>query len=82
MPNNISGKLDLNQLAKRIAAEATKTLPPRLGPQAGASKGGKKGGKTRMEALTDEQRHELAMKGVAARKKAPAVQAGAALLKK
>lgn len=64
-----SSKLDLNQLAKRIVDEATgeeeKTLPPpekNKAAQELGRLGGKKGGKARAEALTPEQRSEIAKK--------------------
>jgi hypothetical protein len=75
----------MNQLAKRILDEATgdATKTQRHSPkQEAGRKGGLKGGKTRMDVLTEAQRTELAMKGVASRKKAPAGEAGAALVKK
>lgn len=57
----------MNQLAKRIVDEATgeeeKTLPPPEKNQAAVELGrlgGKKGGKARAEALTPEQRSEIA----------------------
>ena len=62
-PNN----LDLNQLAKRIVDEATGeepiTPPPPEKNKAAVELGrlgGKKGGKARAEALTPEQRSEIA----------------------
>lgn len=64
-----SSKLDLSQLAKRIVDEATgaaeKTLPPppkNKAAQELGRLGGKKGGKARAEALTPEQRSEIAKK--------------------
>lgn len=57
----------MNQLAKRIVDEATGeepvTLPPPEKNQAAVELGrlgGKKGGKARAEALTPEQRSEIA----------------------
>jgi hypothetical protein len=57
----------MNQLAKRIVDEATgeaeKTLPPPEKNQAAVELGrlgGKKGGKARAEALTPDQRSEIA----------------------
>lgn len=59
----------MNQLAKRIVDEATgeaeKTLPPKEKNKAAQELGrlgGKKGGKARAEALTPEQRSEIAKK--------------------
>jgi len=64
-----SSRLDMNQLAKRIVDEATgeaeKTLPPPKKNQSAVELGrlgGKKGGKARAEALTPEQRSEIAKK--------------------
>lgn len=71
-----SPKLDVNQFAKSIVDQATGDEPkkkPATAKRLAGQKGGLKGGKTRMSMLTDELRHELALKGVAARKaKAPA----------
>ena len=64
-----SSRLDLNQLAKRIVDEATGEEPitplPLEKNQAAVELGrlgGKKGGKARAEALTPEQRSEIARK--------------------
>lgn len=69
-----SSKLDMNQLAKRIVDEATgedeKTLPPpekNKAAQELGRLGGKKGGKARAEALTPEQRSEIAKKAAQTR---------------
>lgn len=78
-------KLDLNQLAASIVAQATGEVPKTkmaTPKQIAGSKGGLKGGKARMAALTDEQRTELALKAVAARKSAPTGKAGAVGLRK
>ena len=81
-----SSKLDLNQLAKSILdqaiGESPKMKAPPTAKQLAGRKGGLKGGKSRMAALTDEQRTALALKGVAGRRNAPAVDAGAASVKK
>lgn len=61
---------DFTQVAFAVFQQATGATP-KQGPnakQVAGRKGGLKGGKTRMEALTAEQRRELAMKGVNARK--------------
>lgn len=69
MPRN----LDINQLAKRLVDQATGEAPKMdAKKQAAGRKGGAVGGKKRMDALTDEQRAALSLKGVAGRKKAPA----------
>ncbi|WP_295646790.1 hypothetical protein [uncultured Methylibium sp.] len=76
-------KKDLNQLAKSIVDQAVGDAPKFMTAKREASrKGGQIGGKKRMASMTDEQRTALAMKGVAARKKAPAGKAGAGLVKK
>ncbi|SCC91310.1 Histone H1 [Thiomonas sp. X19] len=77
-------KLDLNQLAKAIVDEATGEIPKVImatPKQRAGQAGGLKGGKSRMSALTPDERKALAMKGVAARQKAPA-PAGAVEVKK
>ena len=62
-------KKDLNQLAKAILDQATgEDLPASESVRAKSGrKGGLKGGTTRMEALTKEERTELAKKAAAAR---------------
>ncbi len=78
-------KKDINQLAKFIVDQAIGDSPkpaPLSAKQLAGRKGGQKGGKSRMEAMSEEQKTALALKGVAARKKAPADQAGAGLVKK
>ena len=63
-----SGKLDLNQLAKRIVDEATGEAPieepstKNKAAQELGRLGGLKGGKARAEKLTPEQRSEIARK--------------------
>lgn len=75
-----TGKLDLNQLAKRIVDEAIgeeEKLELISGKKADSSKGGKRGGKTRMELLSADERKELALKAANVRwGKTPAVEAG------
>lgn len=75
MPKRSSKKpRDLNQLAARIVGEATGEIEP-LDPNEGKDpaavalgrKGGLKGGKARAEALTPEQRSEIARKAAKAR---------------
>jgi hypothetical protein len=73
-------KKDLNQLAHSIMEQATSEEPKAqesVRAKSGRA-GGLKGGKTRMEGLTPEEKHALALKAAAARwsKKAPA-EAGA-----
>lgn len=70
MPKRSSkGRLDLNQLAKSIVDQATGEAPvePKKPEKNKAAQelgrlGGKKGGKARAEALTPEQRSEIAKK--------------------
>ena len=77
-------KKDFSQIAHDLFMRATGQAPAKRAPSAkqiAGRKGGLKGGKTRMDAMTQAERIELSMKGVAARKKAPAGQAGAAIKK-
>jgi hypothetical protein len=77
-------KKDFTQVAFAVVQQATGAVP-KAAPskrQVAGRKGGLKGGKVRMDALTDMQRTALAMRGVTARKKAPACEAGARLVKK
>ena len=81
----MASKKDFTQTAHAVFLQATGAAPkpkPLTAKQVSGSKGGKLGGKARMEAMTDEQRTALAMKGVAGRKKAPASEAGAVIAKK
>ena len=74
-------KKDFSQVAHDVFMRATGQAPAKKAPSAkqlAGRAGGLKGGKALMDKLTDEQRTELAMKGVAGRKKAPAGEAGAA----
>ncbi|MBI5920140.1 MAG: hypothetical protein HY847_00675 [Betaproteobacteria bacterium] len=73
---------DFTQVAFNIVQQAigdAELAKPLTGKKADSSKGGKRGGKSRMNALTPEQRKELAKKAVEARwgKTAPAVETGA-----
>lgn len=77
-------KKDISQLAKFIVDQAVGDIPkpaPLTAKQLAGRKGGQKGGKSRMDAMTDEQKTALALKGVEARKKAPAGEAGASVKK-
>ena len=79
MPTRPSKKLDLSQLAKSIVAQATGEAPKlkmATPKQIAGQKGGRKGGEARMAALTGEQRRELAMKAVNARKPPASSEAG------
>ena len=72
MPKRSSSrKPDANQLAARIVGIATGTAPRkrRKNPAAVAlgRKGGLKGGKARADAMTPEQRSEIAKRAAAAR---------------
>lgn len=75
MPKRSStGRLDLNQLAKRIVDEATGETPP-IEPKPEKNKaaqelgrlGGLKGGAARAQKLTAEERSEIAKKAAKAR---------------
>ncbi len=75
MPTRSStGRLDLNQLAKRIVDEATGETPPGE-PEPEKNKaaqelgrlGGLKGGAARAQKLTAEERSEIAKKAAQAR---------------
>lgn len=68
---------DFTQIAFAVVQQATGGPPMKTAKQLAGRKGGLVGGKKRMDALNDAQRAELAMRGVAARKKAPAGKAGA-----
>lgn len=74
---------DFTQVAFGVVQQATGEAPPAkkplTGKKADSQKGGLRGGKSRMEALTAEQRKELAKKAAEARwgKAAPAVKTGA-----
>lgn len=88
MPTRSSKPRDVNALAFAILQEATgeaaPTKPESLrGKKADSQKGGLRGGKSRMDALTPEQRQELAKKAAAARwsKPAPDGNAGAGKVK-
>ena len=73
-------KRDFTQVAHDVFMRATGQAPAKKAPSAkqlAGRAGGLKGGKARMDAMTEEERTELAMKGVAGRKKAPAGEARA-----
>ena len=77
-------KKDFTQVAHGVfmqAIGAARKLAAPTAKQLAGRKGGLKGGKARMDALTDDQRTALALKGVAGRKKAPADKAGAVIKK-
>ena len=72
-------------LVGRYVFQQATGVNPTIAPNAkqlAGRKGGLVGGKKRMDSLTPDQRLELAAKGVAARKKAPASEAGATSIKK
>ena len=70
-------KKDFTQIALDVVRKATGevTAPAPSKKAESGRKGGLKGGRARMDALTDYQRTTLSLKGVAARKKAPAGEA-------
>lgn len=71
---------DFSQVALDVVRQATGDIPPPSARKIASKKGGLKGGKTRMDALTPEQRSELAKKAAAKRWgiAAPVVEASAA----
>lgn len=74
----MAAKKDFTQVAFDVVQAAIGAAPkPFSDDQVNSRKGGLKGGKKRMGALTEAERKALSAKGVAARKKAPAVKAGA-----
>lgn len=77
-------KRDFSQVAHDVMMRATGQAPTKKAPsakQVAGRAGGLKGGKARMDAMSQDERSALAMKGVAARKKAPAGKAGATTTK-
>ena len=82
--SRLATKKDFTQVAHAVFLQAigdASRPKPLTAKQIAGSKGGKRGGKARMTALTEEQRTALALKGVAGRKNAPAVEAGATIKK-
>lgn len=74
-------KKDFTQVAHAVLVQATGGPPVKTAKQLAGRKGGLVGGKRRMEAATDEEKARVSALGVAARKKAPAVAAGAKITK-
>lgn len=72
-------KRDFTQVMHGVFMQATGAAPkPKLSAkQAAGRKAGLVGGKKRMESMTPEEKAKLSAMGVAGRKKAPAVEAGA-----
>lgn len=73
----MSTRKDFSQVALDVVRRATGEEPPMPEPtpkQVAGHKGGSKGGKNRMDALSPEERRELALKAAGARwkKDAPA----------
>ncbi|TRZ55327.1 MAG: histone H1 [Rhodocyclaceae bacterium] len=83
MTKRTNPRKDFTQVAFSVVQQATGEAEPAKKPLTGkkaeSRKGGLKGGKWRMDALTPEQRKDLAKKAVEARwgKTAPAVETGA-----
>jgi len=84
MTTKTNPRKDFVQVAHSVFQQASGESPAPeaeklAGKKADSSKGGLKGGKTRMNALTPEERQELAKKAATARwsKTAPVDQAGA-----
>lgn len=68
--SSTASKLDANQLAARVVADATGAPRPRRKNPAAVAlgrRGGLKGGKARAEALTPEERSKIARKAAEAR---------------
>ncbi|MGD1059777.1 MAG: histone H1 [Solirubrobacteraceae bacterium] len=58
---------DLNQMAYRIVQQTTEPQEPETDAQRTGREGGLKGGKARAEALSPEERSEIARKAAQAR---------------
>jgi hypothetical protein len=58
---------DLNQMAYRVVQHATEPQEPETSAQRTGREGGLKGGKARAEALTPEQRSQIARRAAQAR---------------
>lgn len=72
-------KKDFTQIAHAVFEQATGAVAKKAAPNAkqiAGAMGGAVGGKKRMADMTPEQRHELAMKGVNARKPPASSEAG------
>lgn len=70
MTTKSNPRKDFTQVAFNIVQQATGEVEPTpelTGKKADSSKGGKKGGKARAEALTPEERSEIAKKAAQAR---------------
>jgi hypothetical protein len=78
----MSTKKDFSQVAHAVFVQATGGPPVKTAKQLAGRQGGLKGGKTRMAALTDEERLELAAQGMAARKPPAPSDAGGVKVKK
>lgn len=70
-------KKDFTQVAHAVFVQATGGAPVKTAKQLAGRAGGLKGGKTRMAALSDDERRDLALKAVAARKAPASSKAGA-----
>ena len=75
-------KKDFTQVALDVVRQATGEAPKKTRKQVATQASGKLGGKARMARLSDEQRHELAMKGVVARKAPASSKTGASKVAK
>lgn len=78
----MAAKKDFTQVAHSVFVQATGGAPVKTAKQIAGRKGGQVGGKSRMAALTPEQRTELSLKAVAARKAPASSAAGAGQVKK
>lgn len=69
-------KKDFTQIALAVVQQATGEAPKRSRKLEATKASGRLGGTARMSQLTDEQRRELAMKGVEARRPPASSSAG------
>ena len=86
MTTKTNPRKDFVQVAHSVFQQASGEALPKeelKGKKADSRKGGLKGGKTRMAALSEDQRRELAKKAAEARwqKPAPTEQTGAGIVK-
>ena len=77
----MASKKDYTQVAHAVFVQATGGPPVRTAKQIAGRKGGLAGGKKRLGSATDEEKARVSALGVAARKKAPAGEAGAMVKK-
>lgn len=73
----MAAKKDFTQIALAVVQQATGAVPKKTRKLVATKASGKLGGTARMAKLTDDQRRELAMKGVLARKAPTSFKVGA-----